>query len=91
MTGYDGVVATGFVNSSTGKTEFVGQTMRLGSSPRALVIYGYNPVVPDTNRPHPTYSPDNFAFQIHPVHGFKAVTIDDAYNRSPVPIKPCHQ
>lgn len=89
MTGYDGEMVTGYYNVAKNKTEFVKQTMQLGSSPQALIIKGSNPVEFGTNSPLRTYSPDNFAFQLHPVEGWKAVTVDNAYNRSLVDVQPC--
>ena len=44
MDGYWGVMFTRFFNVNTNSTAIVQQTMRLSSSPRGLIILGYNPV-----------------------------------------------
>ena len=89
MNGYRGVMLTSYFNSNINRTDYVQQTMRLGNSPRGLVIYGNNPVSPGTNRRHPSYVPDNFLFQIKP-NGKKVFGMCDNANRcSPVEVRAC--
>ncbi|WP_299404427.1 hypothetical protein [Acaryochloris sp. IP29b_bin.148] len=91
MAGYEGVMATRYYSLKDKGTAFVGQTMKLHSSPRGLIIFGFNPIDLITKRPHPTYSPDNFALQVDPERGPLAFNINDAGRLSPVDVKPCRR
>lgn len=88
MEGYSGVMLTRFFDVNTKSTAIVQQTMRLRSSPKGLVILGYNPVYPGTKTSYPRYSPDNFLFQIRPDGSLLFATCDDAMRCSPVEIVP---
>lgn len=87
MEGHSGMMRTRFFNPNIGETEMVDQTMQLRSSAQGLVLLGYDPVYAGTNTPNPTYSPDNFLFQIQPDGTFFAFTCDDAGRCSPVEIE----
>jgi hypothetical protein len=90
MNGYDGVMVTGFYDSSVRDTLFVRQYMQLKDSARGLLILGYNPVYVGSNR-RANYSPDNFLFQVNPNGDFLARTCDDAGKCSPVEVGACPQ
>lgn len=87
MDGHSGIMRTQFFSLNTGETEIVDQTMKLRSSAQGLVLLGYNPVYAGTNTPHPTYSPDNFLFQMQPDGTTVVFTCDDAGRCSPVEIE----
>ncbi|HEY9875965.1 MAG TPA: hypothetical protein V6D12_21215 [Candidatus Obscuribacterales bacterium] len=52
-----------------------------------LVLLGYNPVYRGTNTRHPTYSADNFLFQVSPDGSLGVATCDDAGQCSSVDIE----
>lgn len=89
MNGYNGLMVTQYFNTGTRRTEFVQQSMELKDYSKGLLILGYNPVYPGTTRRHPTYSPDNFLFQITPRGGYGAATCDLAGRCSPVEVAQC--
>ncbi|MGK7920994.1 MAG: hypothetical protein AB4080_13400 [Trichodesmium sp.] len=89
MNGYEGIMITKYFNPNIGGTEYVQQTMRMRSSARGIVILGYNPVYAGTSRKHPTYSPDNFLFQIRPDGSYLFGTCDDAGRCSAVEVNQC--
>ena len=89
MSGYEGVMVTVFYNPNVGRTDFVKQTMRLRSSAQGLLILGYNPVYAKTNVRHPTYSPDNFLFQVRPSGAHVFATCDNEGRCSPVEVGAC--
>ncbi len=76
MNGYSGIMRTRYFDPRINQTQVVDQTMRLRSSSQGLVLLGYNPVYAGTNIPHPTYSADNFLFQIRPNGSLVVVTCD---------------
>lgn len=86
MNGYRGIMLTQFYDVNTRRSAIVQQTMRLKSSPKGLVILGYNPVYPGTTNRYRGYSPDNFLFQINPNGSVRFATCDDARRCSPVEI-----
>ena len=86
MNGYRGIMLTRFYDVNTRRSAIVQQTMRLKSSPKGLIILGYNPVYPGTKNRYPGYSPDNFLFQINPNGSVRFATCDDARRCSPVEI-----
>jgi hypothetical protein len=86
MEGDSGKMLTSFFNVETNQTETVEQTMRLQPSAKGLLLLGYNPVDANSKTRHPTYSPDNFLFQITP-NGKYFQTCDDAGRCSPVEIE----
>jgi hypothetical protein len=90
MNGYDGVMVTGFYDSSVRDTVFVRQYMKMKGSARGLLILGYNPVYVGSNR-RANYSPDNFLFQVNPNGDFLAGTCDDEGKCSPVEVGACPQ
>ncbi len=87
MNGYYGALVTKYFNAETGKTEIVSQTMQLKSSASGLILLGFNPVYAGTKRRHPTYSPDNFVFQVQPSGKAVVWTCDDARRCSPVDLE----
>ncbi|OPH09505.1 hypothetical protein [Cylindrospermopsis raciborskii] len=89
MDGYSGAMMTQFYNLVLARTDVVLQTMRLRGSSQGVVILGFNPVNPQTNRRHPTYNPDNFLFQIRPNGSYLFITCDDAGKCSPVQVSSC--
>ncbi len=89
MNGYNGLMVTQYFNTRTRRTELVQQSMKLGNYAKGLLILGYNPVYPGTTRRHPTYSPDNFLFQITPRGQYRAATCDLARRCSPVEVRQC--
>lgn len=78
MNGYVGAMRTNFFDITTGKTVAVDQIMSLKSSYAGLVLLGYNPVYAGTEIPHPTYSADNFLFQVGTDGRLNAATCDDS-------------
>ncbi|RCJ32603.1 hypothetical protein A6769_27400 [Nostoc punctiforme NIES-2108] len=60
--------------------------MKLGSSAKGLILYGYNPVYPGTQTIYSSYSPDNFLFGINPDGSLNLVTYDDADRCSEVEV-----
>jgi hypothetical protein len=91
MNGYSGVMVTAFFNPNTNSTEYVEQTMKLQDSAHGLMIFGSNPVYAGTSIRHPTYSPDNFLFQVRPNGEYRFVTCDNAGRCSPVEVGACPQ
>ncbi|WP_293117545.1 hypothetical protein [Okeania sp. SIO1I7] len=89
MNGYEGIMITQYFNPNIRGTDYVQQTMRMRSSPRGIVILGYNPVYPGTSRKHPTYIPDNFFFQVRPNGDYIFAVMDDAGQLSPVEVNQC--
>ncbi|NEQ41262.1 MAG: hypothetical protein F6K40_35720 [Okeania sp. SIO3I5] len=89
MNGYEGIMITQYFEPNIGRTAYVQQTMRMRSSPRGIVILGYDPVYPGTNRKHPTYIPDNFFFQVRPNGDYIFALMDDAGQLSPVEVNQC--
>ena len=87
MNGYSGKMRTRYFEPGINRTQVVDQTMRLRSSSQGLVLLGYNPVYRGTNTPHPTYSADNFLFQITPDGSLGVATCDDAGRCSSVDIE----
>ncbi|MGB3655483.1 MAG: hypothetical protein WBA41_30330 [Rivularia sp. (in: cyanobacteria)] len=86
MNGYSGIMLTRYYDVNYRRSVIVQQTMKLSSSAKGLVILGYNPVYAGTKTRHPTYSPDNFLFQINPNGSVRFATCDDARRCSPVEI-----
>ncbi|MFN6469560.1 MAG: hypothetical protein RMY36_007760 [Nostoc sp. SerVER01] len=66
MQGYYGSMKTQYFDPQPRKTVAVEQTMSLKSSSKGLILLGSNPVYAGTTIQHPTYSADNFLFQIRP-------------------------
>lgn len=91
MNGYDGVMVTGFFNSAVGNTVYVKQTMKLRNSAQGLAIYGYSPVNAQTGASIPTYSPDNFLYQVRPDGSQLFGTCDDQGRCSAVKVGSCPQ
>lgn len=89
MNGYDGMMVTRFFNQNTNRPEAVQQMMRVVSSSQGLVISGSNPVYFGTNIRHPTYSPDNFLFQIQPNGTYHAIARDNLGRTSLVAVSDC--
>ena len=89
MNGYEGIMITKYFDPNIGRTNYVQQTMRMRSSARGIVILGYDPVYPGTNRKHSNYNPDNFLFQIRPDGSYLFGTCDDAGQCSPVEVNQC--
>lgn len=87
MRGNDGKMLTRFFNVNTNQSEMVEQTIELKPSPQGIVLFGSNPVYPGTQTAYPSYSPDNFLFQINPDGSRIFYTCDDAGNCSPVEIE----
>ena len=86
MNGYSGIMLTRYYDVNYRRSVIVQQTMKLSSTPKGLMILGYSPVYAGTKTRHPTYSPDNFLFQINPNGSVTFVTCDDARRCSPVEI-----
>ncbi|CCQ58360.1 hypothetical protein CWATWH0402_1691 [Crocosphaera watsonii WH 0402] len=80
---------TTYFNPNINRTDYVEQTMRLENSSRGILILGYNPVYPNTNRRHPTYFADNFLLQRRPSGQVVIGTCDDAGRCSPVDVEDC--
>jgi hypothetical protein len=76
MNGNRGIMQTTFFNVDTNQTERIEQTMCLRLSERGVELLGYEPVYAGTRNPHPTYSPDNFLFQLD-ADGSKVVSVCD--------------
>ena len=89
MQGSQGYMRTRFFDTTAGKTADVGQIMLVGSSPRGILIYGFEPVYFGTSTRHPSYSPDNFLFSINPNGSYVSLTCDDEGKCSEVDIKTC--
>ena len=89
MNGYTGIMVTRFFNQNTNRSEIVQQTVQLASAPQGWVIAGSNPVYWGTNIRHPTYSPDNFLFQIQPNGTYTAIAYDRLGRTAPVNISNC--
>jgi hypothetical protein len=66
MGGYHGSIRTWYFDARRGRTVAVDQKLRLKSSANGLIFLGSNPVYAGTNVRHPTYSPDNFLYQVRP-------------------------
>ncbi|MEM9544211.1 MAG: hypothetical protein AAGA60_32615 [Cyanobacteria bacterium P01_E01_bin.42] len=89
MNGYQGIMITRFFNQNTNRPEAVQQTMQVVGSPQGLVISGANPVYFGTTIRHPTYSPDNFLFQIQPNGTYSAIARDNLGRTSLVAVSDC--
>lgn len=89
MDGYDGLMVTGFFNSAVGDTVYVKQSMKLRNSAQGLVIDGSNPVNAQTGASIPTYSPDNFLYQVRPNGDQLFGTCDDQGQCSSVEVGSC--
>ena len=87
MNGYSGKMRTRYFDSNVRKTQTVDQTMSLRSSSRGLILVGYNPVYAGTNTRNPTYSADNFLFQVSSDGSLNAATCDDAGQCSDVDVE----
>ena len=77
------VTATG-----KGQSDRVQETMRLWSSPRGLVLLGYNPIDPSTKAASTDYSPDNFLFEPQSNGDYKITLCDDFRNCTNVTVTP---
>jgi hypothetical protein len=89
MQGSQGYMRTRYFDPIARKTNDVGQIMLVGSSPRGILIYGYEPVYFGTSIRHPSYSPDNFLFSISPNGSYVSLTCDDEGKCSEVDITVC--
>ena len=89
INGSQGKMLTTYFNPNINRTDYVEQTMRLENSSRGILILGYNPVYPNTNRRHPTYFADNFLLQRRPSGQVVIATCDDAGRCSPVDVEDC--
>jgi len=89
MNGYRGRMLTTYYDQNVGRTAFVEQTMKLTSSAKGMLILGYSPVYAGTTRRHPTYSADNFLFQVRPSGEYLFATCDDGGRCSPVDVESC--
>ncbi|HEY9692982.1 MAG TPA: hypothetical protein V6D15_12290 [Oculatellaceae cyanobacterium] len=87
MSGYSGKMRTLYFDPNVKKTQLIDQSMSLRSSSQGLILVGYNPVYAGTNTQYPTYSADNFLFQISSDGSLLAVTCDDAGQCSGVDIE----
>ena len=70
------------------KSDRVQETMRLWSSPRGLVLLGYNPIDPSTKAAPTDYSPDNFLFEPQSDGTYTVTRCDDAQNCTDVTATP---
>lgn len=87
MQGYYGGMRTRYFDPQSRRSTAVDQTMTLKSSANGLVLLGSNPVYAGTRTRHPTYSADNFLFQIRPDGTTVAFTCDYNLQCSPVDIE----
>lgn len=87
MRGDRGKMLTRYFNVNTNKQEEAEQTIELQPSPHGILLLGSNPIDSETQKPHPTYSPDNFLFRVNPDGSRISHTCDDAGNCSPVEIE----
>jgi hypothetical protein len=91
MNGYSGNMRTQYFNPGTRSSDAVDQTMKLSSSAQGVLILGHKPVYAGTRRRHPTYSADNFLFQVRPNGTLIAVTCDRKKRCSPVDVMACRR
>ncbi|MBD3882258.1 protein kinase [Phormidium tenue FACHB-886] len=82
------VIVTELSDSSANDADEVQQTMRLWSSPRGLILLGYNPIDLETNTTSPTYSPDNLLFEPQSNGSYKVTVCDDNKNCADVTATP---
>ncbi|BAY37901.1 RDD domain-containing protein [Nostoc sp. NIES-2111] len=87
MRGRYGSMRTKYFQPDVRRTVAVDQTMSLKSSANGLILLGSNPVYAGTSTRHPTYSADNFLFQIRPDGTSVAFTCDYNLQCSPVDIE----
>jgi hypothetical protein len=85
MNGSYGVMLTEFYSPALGGSTTVQQSMVLTNIPEGLLIAGFDPVYPQTTRPYPNYSPDNFLLNVAPNGDITAVNCDN--NRVCVPVR----
>jgi hypothetical protein len=88
MNGYYGTMVTNYYNQRTRRSESVQQSMRLGSSPRGLVIIGSNPVYVGTSY-RATYNADSLFFQLRPNGSYSFSVYDTGGITAPVEARAC--
>lgn len=85
MRGCEGTMIVTYYSTQRERTEKVSQTMKLRSSDRGLMLYGYDPVYFGTTTPA-SYSADNFLFRQDTTGKLEFRNCDDANVCSPVAI-----
>lgn len=87
MKGAQGVMRVQYYNPSTKAADVVDQTMIVASCPRGLLIAGVDPVVPQTDKKHPTYVADNILLRRNPSGQVIVELVDDQGVASPAEIE----
>jgi hypothetical protein len=87
MEGGSGKMLTTYFNPNTNSPDVVLQTMELRNCSFGLVLAGYNPRNPNTQRPHSTYNADNLLMRREPNGSLLIFNCDDQKNCSPATIK----
>jgi hypothetical protein len=91
MNGARGILITEFFSEPLGRRTRVQQDIEARDTPEGLLLAGYRPVFPETNRPYPSYSPDNFLLKVTPDNNVIAFNCDDARVCAPVRVSPCRR
>jgi hypothetical protein len=87
MRGRYGSMRTRYYDQRVRRTIAVDQRMTLKSSANGLILLGSNPVYAGTSIRHPTYSADNFLYQVRPDGTTVAFTCDYNLQCSPVNVE----
>ncbi len=87
MNGNSGIMLTNFYNSNTNKPDRVTQDVKIHSCSFGLVLAGYNPRHPNTQRPHPNYYADNLVLRKQPNGDLVSFNCDDGENCLPISVE----
>ncbi len=83
LNGCSGKITVSFWDGNTGKTAKVEQRIRVATTSLGTMLYGYNPVYPQSSIRYPNYAADNFLFRKQ-VDGTGMILVcDDAEQCSP--------
>ena len=89
LNGRQGKALTTFFNPKIQRTDYVEQTITVTNSSHGVLIVGSNPVYPNTNRKHPSYSPDIILLQIRPNGETVVVNCDENGRCSAIDFEDC--